>query len=183
MGNVGINWQTHQKMWKSSVKRITAQGSCSIILHKMNLLNPEALKVSEYKHLLNSETPNHLHQWHSTAHTRKVERPWHAGKPPINTNSGKTSNDYSASLAQYRRDGVDLLICALTQSVLTNKQAEWLTHALTAGSFFVNVSKCDRCSRSISRVRIISEKQARRNTFFSDASSAQCGVKQRSGGV
>lgn len=59
---------------------------------------------------------------HSTAHTSKVEGPWHAGKSLINTDSGKTSNDYSASLTQYRSDGVDLLMCALTQGVLTNRQ-------------------------------------------------------------
>lgn len=50
------------KCEKSSAKSIAAQGSHSIILHKMNLLNPRALKVSEYKHGLNGETPNHLHQ-------------------------------------------------------------------------------------------------------------------------
>lgn len=53
-----------QKIWKSSAKSTAAQGSHSIIWHKMNLLNTEALKVSEYKHLLNSETPNHLHSAH-----------------------------------------------------------------------------------------------------------------------
>lgn len=104
---------------------------------------------------------------------------WRA--PEINTDSGKTSDYYSASLTQYLSDRADLLMCAFTSGVLTNRQKGRAinTHAnrrLADTTFFlcVSVSKCHRCSWSISKVRIISEKRARRNTLFSDASSAEC---------
>lgn len=59
------------KCEKSSAKSIAAQGSRSIILHKMNLLKPGALKASEHKHRLDGETP----KMHTTAHTSKVASP------------------------------------------------------------------------------------------------------------
>lgn len=98
---------------------------------KMNLLNTEALIVSEYKHLLNSETPNHLQQSANDTPLRAAAR-WRA--PEINTDSGKTSDEYSALLTQYRSDRADLLMCALTSGVPpTGKRAARLTHMLTAG--------------------------------------------------
>lgn len=103
---------------------------------------------------------------------------WRA--PEINTESGKTSDYYSASLTQYLSDRADLLVCALTSGVLTNRQegraiSVHANRRLAKTTFFVcvSVSKCNRC-RSISKVHIISEKRARRNTLFSDASSAEC---------
>lgn len=44
---------------------------------------------------------------------------------------------------------------------------------LVETSVFVSVPKCYRFSRPISEVRIISEKQAHRNTLLSDAASAE----------
>lgn len=101
-------------------------------------------------------------------------------KPPT---VGKTSDENSASLTQYRSDRADLLTCALTSGVPTNRQKGRAinTHAnrrLAVNGLFsflyASVSKCNRCSRSISKVRDSSENQARRNTLFSDASSAEC---------
>lgn len=45
---------------------------------------------------------------------------------------------------------------------------------LVETTILVSVSKCYRFSCPISEVRIISEKQAHRNTRFSDTSSAEC---------
>lgn len=86
---------------------------------KLNLLNTEALIVSEYKHLLNSETPNHLQQSTNDTPLCAAAR-WRA--PEINTDSGKTSDEYSASLTQYCSNRADLLMCALTSGVPTNRQ-------------------------------------------------------------
>lgn len=68
----------------------------------------------------------------------------------INTESGKTSDYYSASLTQYLSDRADLLMCALTSGVLTNRQKRRVinTHAnrrLAKTTFFlyVSVSKCN----------------------------------------
>lgn len=82
----------------------------------MILWNTEALIVSEYKPLLNGETPNHLQQSANDTPLCAVVA------PEINTDSGKTSDEYSASLTQYRSDRADLLTCALTSGVPTNRQ-------------------------------------------------------------
>lgn len=72
----------------------------------MNLLNTKALKVNEYKHLLIACT--------NDAQRRAPAR--QPGKPPMKTDSGKTSDDNSASLTHYRSDGADLLMCALIKA-------------------------------------------------------------------
>lgn len=104
----------------------------------MNLLNTDALIAGEHKHLLKSETPNHLRR--STNDT-----PLRA--PEINTDSGKTSDEYSASLTQYRSDRADLLMRALTSGVPTNRQKGRAinTHAnrrLAETAFFFGARAC-----------------------------------------